>query len=171
MVIGRTKEARTAAEAPGLSRSCFGLLPPAPATSWAQLRRLIGGSASAGSKSRNFEICFWLVGAPLLAPPASAPHKVCYWGGVPPTRGPTGPLRRPEVPASVTREPAVAVMASLECPVFQATHRDITTTSFAEFVEKHEKDFAEFGVCKIVPPRGWKPRREGYASLNFMIPR
>ena len=45
-------------------------------------------------------------------------------------------------------------MGTLECPVFQATHRDLQSLSFAEFVESKEPEFREQGVCRIVAPRG-----------------
>ena len=60
-----------------------------------------------------------------------------------------------------------------ECPVFRPTLADVTGLTFAEYVDKLEKSkaFREAGICKIVAPDGWAPRRQGYNRLNFELPR
>ena len=55
-------------------------------------------------------------------------------------------------------------------PVFRPSHEQLAG-SFEMFVESIEKKFAEPGICKIVPPKGWTPRRKGYSGkLDFDIP-
>lgn len=60
-----------------------------------------------------------------------------------------------------------------ECPVFYPTIQEVNSMTFVEYVEKLEKQkgFREAGVCKIVAPDGWAPRRTGYNRLNFELPR
>ncbi|KAL4425515.1 hypothetical protein ABPG75_009531 [Micractinium tetrahymenae] len=68
---------------------------------------------------------------------------------------------------------AAATKGALECPVFRPTLAEVHGSSFVEYVEKLErsKAFREAGICKIVAPDGWAPRRQGYNRLNFDLPR
>lgn len=65
----------------------------------------------------------------------------------------------------------LCAMAAPQCPVFNATHRDLQQHDFAAFVASKEPEFEAAGVCKIVPPRGWRPRKAGYSGVDFMITR
>lgn len=68
---------------------------------------------------------------------------------------------------------AAAIKGAPECPVFRPTLAEVQGSSFVEYVEKLErsKAFREAGICKIVVPEGWSPRRQGYNRLNFDLPR
>jgi hypothetical protein len=68
---------------------------------------------------------------------------------------------------------AAASKGAPECPVFYPTIHEVNSMSFVEYVERLEKQkgFREAGVCKIVAPDGWAPRRTGYNRLNFELPR
>ncbi|PRW58727.1 lysine-specific demethylase 4A-like isoform X1 [Chlorella sorokiniana] len=46
--------------------------------------------------------------------------------------------------------------------------------TFVEYVERvveKSKAFREAGICRIVAPDGWAPRKTGYNRLNFELPR
>jgi jumonji domain-containing protein 2 len=60
-----------------------------------------------------------------------------------------------------------------EAPVFRPTLQEVNGMTFVEYVEKMEKNkaFREAGICKIVAPDGWAPRRTGYNRLNLELPR
>eukprot|EP00898_Chlorokybus_atmophyticus_P004585 jgi/Chlat1/5127/Chrsp33S05029 len=49
----------------------------------------------------------------------------------------------------------------VEAPVFQATWDDVNAP-FEKFIEKIEEEAAPYGICKIIPPAGWTPRKGGY---------
>lgn len=68
---------------------------------------------------------------------------------------------------------AAVTKGAPECPVFRPTLAEVHGSSFVEYVEKLErsKAFREAGICKIVAPEGWSPRRQGYSRLNFDLPR
>lgn len=56
------------------------------------------------------------------------------------------------------------------CPVFRPSHEQVSG-SWEAFVESIERKIAGPGICKIVPPKGWTPRKKGYsAKLDFEIP-
>ena len=56
-------------------------------------------------------------------------------------------------------------------PVFYPTLKDVQG-SFEAYVNSIEKRFSHAGVCKIVPPKGWTPRKQGYTDrLDVEIPR
>ncbi|KAK9810617.1 hypothetical protein WJX73_004683 [Symbiochloris irregularis] len=42
--------------------------------------------------------------------------------------------------------------------------------SFEAYVESIERKFAGPGIAKIVPPKGWTPRKKGYAKVDIQIP-
>lgn len=54
-------------------------------------------------------------------------------------------------------------------PVFYPTMADMRG-SFEAYVESIEEDLEEFGIGRIVPPAGWKPRQEGYDDIDFTVP-
>ncbi len=58
-----------------------------------------------------------------------------------------------------------------QCPVFHPTLDDVRGMTFEEYVESIEPEFAEAGVCRIVAPQGWTPRRSGYDDVDFTLPR
>lgn len=60
-----------------------------------------------------------------------------------------------------------------ECPVYHPTLAEVNGMTFVEYVEKVEKQaaFREAGICKIVMPDGWAPRKTGYNRLTFDLPR
>jgi len=43
-----------------------------------------------------------------------------------------------------------------ECPVFHPTIEEFS--NFEQYVMSIESQCVEHGICKIVPPPGWKPR-------------
>ncbi|KAK9828707.1 hypothetical protein WJX72_001637 [[Myrmecia] bisecta] len=53
-----------------------------------------------------------------------------------------------------------------EVPVFHPTLRDLGG-SFETFVESVERRFAQVGICKIVAPKSWTPRKAGYDDDNI----
>lgn len=58
-----------------------------------------------------------------------------------------------------------------EVPVLYPTLEELGG-SFEAYIEKHERKIAEFGICKIVPPPGWTPRKKGYSDdLDLTIDR
>lgn len=60
----------------------------------------------------------------------------------------------------------------LACPVFRPTLDDVRNLTFAEYVERVEPQWLHVGVCKIVAPVGWTPRRGGYDRLEHItLPR
>lgn len=56
-----------------------------------------------------------------------------------------------------------------EPPVFYPTMADMRG-SFEAYIESIEEDLEEFGIGRIVPPAGWKPRQEGYDDIDFIVP-
>ena len=57
------------------------------------------------------------------------------------------------------------------CPVFYPTLEDVAGP-FEAYVEKLENKLCVTGICKIVAPAGWTPRRRGYPeSLDLTIER
>lgn len=62
-------------------------------------------------------------------------------------------------------------IGDMECPVFRPTLEDIYGP-FERYIEKIEKKMAQTGICKIVPPESWTPRRGGYPdNLDLTIER
>ena len=60
----------------------------------------------------------------------------------------------------------------LECPVFRPTLDELKNKTFAEYVESIEPQWLHLGVCRIVAPDGWTPRRRGYRDLSHLaLPR
>eukprot|EP00197_Chlamydomonas_leiostraca_P012290 CAMPEP_0202869650 /NCGR_PEP_ID=MMETSP1391-20130828/12572_1 /ASSEMBLY_ACC=CAM_ASM_000867 /TAXON_ID=1034604 /ORGANISM="Chlamydomonas leiostraca, Strain SAG 11-49" /LENGTH=376 /DNA_ID=CAMNT_0049549991 /DNA_START=57 /DNA_END=1184 /DNA_ORIENTATION=- len=59
-------------------------------------------------------------------------------------------------------------MAPLECPVLKPTMEDMMSMTFEEYITKHELKIAKAGVCKIVAPMQWVPRKQGYRNLSHM---
>lgn len=63
------------------------------------------------------------------------------------------------------------VLKCQEVPVFHPTLRDISG-SFEAYIESIERRFANVGLAKIIPPKGWTPRKQGYSDdFDFEIPR
>ena len=56
-----------------------------------------------------------------------------------------------------------------EPPVFYPTMADMRG-SFEAYVESIEEDLEEFGIGRIVPPAGWKPRQGSYDDVDFTVP-
>ena len=55
--------------------------------------------------------------------------------------------------------------------MFHPTLRDVSG-SFETYIASIEKKFAKAGVCKIIPPKGWTPRKAGYADdFDYTITR
>eukprot|EP00242_Pyramimonas_sp_CCMP2087_P000247 CAMPEP_0198229740 /NCGR_PEP_ID=MMETSP1445-20131203/114280_1 /TAXON_ID=36898 /ORGANISM="Pyramimonas sp., Strain CCMP2087" /LENGTH=830 /DNA_ID=CAMNT_0043910213 /DNA_START=305 /DNA_END=2798 /DNA_ORIENTATION=+ len=42
---------------------------------------------------------------------------------------------------------------------------------FERYVETIEPQFAHVGICKIVPPKAWLPRKAGYDDIDGLIPK
>lgn len=57
----------------------------------------------------------------------------------------------------------------VEPPVFYPTMADMRG-SFEAYIESIEEDLEEFGIGRIVPPAGWKPRQESYDDIDFTVP-
>lgn len=55
-----------------------------------------------------------------------------------------------------------------EPPVFYPTMADMRG-SFEAYIESIEEDLEEYGIGRIVPPAGWKPRQEGYDDIDFTV--
>lgn len=51
-----------------------------------------------------------------------------------------------------------------QCPVFYPTMADMAG-SFEDYIVRHEKRFAGVGICKIVAPSNWTPRKAGYTPV------
>ena len=63
------------------------------------------------------------------------------------------------------------VVKCQEVPVFHPTLRDVNG-SWEAYIESIERRFAHVGLAKIVPPKGWTPRKAGYSEdFDFDIPR
>ncbi|KAG7667735.1 hypothetical protein Ndes2526B_g01867 [Nannochloris sp. 'desiccata'] len=61
---------------------------------------------------------------------------------------------------------------SLECPVFRPTLEQVRNLTFAQYVESVEPKWLHVGICRIVAPEGWTPRRAGYDDLHHLtLPR
>eukprot|EP00232_Nephroselmis_pyriformis_P000998 CAMPEP_0182909358 /NCGR_PEP_ID=MMETSP0034_2-20130328/35706_1 /TAXON_ID=156128 /ORGANISM="Nephroselmis pyriformis, Strain CCMP717" /LENGTH=343 /DNA_ID=CAMNT_0025045605 /DNA_START=102 /DNA_END=1130 /DNA_ORIENTATION=+ len=59
-------------------------------------------------------------------------------------------------------------MKEWEAPVFYPTKADLDGP-FEDYIEKIERRFAKYGICRIIPPKGWTPRKAGYENLNFTV--
>lgn len=57
----------------------------------------------------------------------------------------------------------------LECPVFRPSLKEVTSMSFDEYVEKVEPKWLHVGICRIVAPEGWTPRRAGYENMDDVV--
>ena len=55
----------------------------------------------------------------------------------------------------------------MECPVFYPTLAEFK--NFEKYVEKIEKESIGFGMVKVIPPSGWRARKQGYQKINAMI--
>ena len=55
----------------------------------------------------------------------------------------------------------------MECPVFHPTHAEFT--NFEQYIEKIEKESVGFGMAKVIPPSGWKARKQGYQKISATI--
>lgn len=61
---------------------------------------------------------------------------------------------------------------TLTAPVFYPTADDIKHSTFEAYVESVEPQWGPVGVCRIVAPEGWSPRRAGYDDLDHItLPR
>lgn len=62
-------------------------------------------------------------------------------------------------------------MKCQEVPVFHPTWRDVNG-SWEAYIESIERRFANVGLAKIIPPKGWTPRKTGYKDdLDYEITR
>ena len=52
-------------------------------------------------------------------------------------------------------------MATLQCPLLFPSLKEMLGT-LEEFVEKHESQAEQYGICKITAPKGWTACRAGY---------
>jgi jumonji domain-containing protein 2 len=63
------------------------------------------------------------------------------------------------------------VVKCQEVPVFHPTWRDVNG-SWEAYIESIERRFANVGLAKIIPPKGWTPRKAGYTDdFDFDIAR
>jgi hypothetical protein len=53
-------------------------------------------------------------------------------------------------------------------PVFRPTAEEFS--DFSKYVTSIEPIAEQYGICKIVPPEGWRPRVSSYDDLNIEIP-
>jgi hypothetical protein len=54
-----------------------------------------------------------------------------------------------------------------ECPVFYPTAEEFS--NFEEYVLSIEPQCLEHGICKVVPPAGWRPRTAPYEDKDDMV--
>ena len=54
-------------------------------------------------------------------------------------------------------------------PVFYPTMADMRGT-FEAYIESIQEDLEEYGIGRIVPPAGWKPRQDDYTDIDFLVP-
>jgi [histone H3]-trimethyl-L-lysine9/36 demethylase len=54
-----------------------------------------------------------------------------------------------------------------ETPIFYPTKKDMLG-SFESYIEKIEPELAEHGIGRIIPPKDWQPRQNGYGNLPFI---
>lgn len=52
--------------------------------------------------------------------------------------------------------------------MLKPTIEDMQRMTFEEYITKHEKKITAAGVCKIVAPSQWVPRKQGYRNLNHV---
>ncbi|KAK3281149.1 hypothetical protein CYMTET_11049 [Cymbomonas tetramitiformis] len=62
------------------------------------------------------------------------------------------------------------MVAAENVPVFYPTMEDMQG-NMEDYIEKVEDQFAHIGICKIVPPKEWCPRAEGYDGVDFYAPK
>jgi hypothetical protein len=53
-------------------------------------------------------------------------------------------------------------------PVFRPTTEEFS--DFSKYVTSIEPIAEQYGICKIIPPEGWRPRTSSYDDLNIEIP-
>jgi len=56
------------------------------------------------------------------------------------------------------------------CPTVKPTEKEFS--NFLEYVTKIEAEYSEnYGMVKVVPPKGWKPRTQDYEKSvdNFLL--
>lgn len=53
-------------------------------------------------------------------------------------------------------------------PVFRPTTEEFS--DFSKYVTSIEPIAEQYGICKIIPPEGWRPRISSYDDLNIEIP-
>mmetsp|Transcript_31647 Transcript_31647/g.43897 ORF Transcript_31647/g.43897 Transcript_31647/m.43897 type:complete len:673 (+) Transcript_31647:311-2329(+) len=58
----------------------------------------------------------------------------------------------------------------VEVPVFYPSMDDMRG-SFERYIESVEEQFQDIGICKIVPPKAWTPRKGGYDGVDRHIPK
>lgn len=56
-----------------------------------------------------------------------------------------------------------------ECPVFYPTIEEFNKKSFSDYVLECEKKVDTKGIFKVVAPKEWNPRKEGYSNLNLNV--
>lgn len=54
-----------------------------------------------------------------------------------------------------------------ECPIFHPTPEEFS--NFEKYVLSIEPQCLEYGICKVVPPVGWKPRTTPYEDLDDLV--
>ena len=57
----------------------------------------------------------------------------------------------------------------VEPPVFYPTLEEMRTMSLEKYVESIEEQLEEYGIGRIVPPKGWTPRKRGYDDVDFTV--
>jgi hypothetical protein len=58
-------------------------------------------------------------------------------------------------PRDVPERPSPRVFDIEHCPIYTPTYEEFTKPM--EYVEKIARQAKEYGICKIVPPEGWRP--------------
>jgi jmjN domain len=58
-------------------------------------------------------------------------------------------------PHEVPERPSPRLFELEHCPVYKPTYEEFTKPM--EYVEKIAREAKEYGICKIVPPEGWRP--------------
>ena len=56
-----------------------------------------------------------------------------------------------------------------DMPVFHPTEEEFQ--DFSAYITKIEKQVPNVAICKVVPPKGWRPRNGNYDDVaHFVIP-
>ena len=90
----------------------------------------------------------------------------------PATGSPTESFQTESVRVNVARNTTSAAMSGprrVAPPVFYPTLEEMNTMSLERYVESIEEQLEEYGIGRIVPPKGWIARKQGYEDIDFTV--